>query len=119
MKCLKHQLPHNLNKIYKHIVNFVLKKILDEIRKLKRTQDVNMDILKELISTYIVSSKGQYEWLSNEFNRKNVHKVENKRALKKRKYYEHTLEYKLKHPIVVALRKIGVYERTRELLGMD
>ena len=29
------------------MTNFVLKKILDEIRRLKRTQDVSIDILKE------------------------------------------------------------------------
>jgi len=39
-------------------------------------------------------------------------------ALKKRQFYEHTLEYKLKHPVVVALRRIGVYEDAKRLLGI-
>ena len=76
----------------------------------------NIDILKELISTYFVSSKSEYEWLVSEFNRKNIHKIEPKRKLKKSAFYEHTLEYKLKHPIVVALRKIGVYDNLRNVI---
>ncbi len=76
----------------------------------------NIDILKELIITYIVSSKSEYEWLVENFNRENVHKI----SFDKEKtiFYEHTIEYKLKHPIVVALRKIGVYERFKEILGL-
>ena len=38
---------HNLKKIHKHMNNNVLKKRLDEIRKLKETQEISMDILKE------------------------------------------------------------------------
>ena len=40
-------ITHNLKKIHKHMHNNVLKKILHQIRKLKRTQKVTMDILKE------------------------------------------------------------------------
>ena len=74
----------------------------------------NMDILKELISTNIVSSKGEYEWLVEEFNKKNIHKVSFKN--RKSEFYEHTVEYKIKHPIVVTLRKIGVYENLRNFI---
>ena len=38
---------HNLKKIDKHMTNYVLRKMLDRIRVLKRTQKVDMDILKE------------------------------------------------------------------------
>ena len=38
---------HNLKKIHKHMNNNVLKKMLNEIRMLKQTQEVSMDILKE------------------------------------------------------------------------
>ena len=38
---------HNLKKIHKHMSNNVLKKILDEIRRLKKTQKVTMDTLKD------------------------------------------------------------------------
>ena len=40
-------LTHNLKKIDKHMSNYVLKKMVKEIRRLKETQDVSMDILKE------------------------------------------------------------------------
>ena len=78
----------------------------------------NKNILKELISSYFVAERNEYEWLTEEFNKENIHRLKNK-TLQKKKLYEHTLEYKLKHPIVVALRKIGVYERTRRILGMQ
>ncbi len=75
----------------------------------------NIDILKELVFTFFVSNRQDYEWLVNEFNKKNVHKKE----LKKNVNYEKTLEYKVKHPIVVALRKLGMYEKTRKILRME
>ena len=78
----------------------------------------NKNILKELISSYFVAERNEYEWLAEEFNKENIHRLKNK-TLQKKKLYEHTLEYKLKHPIVVALRKIGVYERTRRIFGMQ
>ncbi len=77
----------------------------------------NIDILKELISTYIVSSKADYEWLVEDFNNKNIHRIDI--YDKKRKYYEHTLEYKIKHPIVVILRKMGIYDYCKRAIGME
>ena len=71
----------------------------------------NIDILKELISSFFIAERQEYEWLSQQFNKENIHKVELKNKTRKNRFnYEHTLEYKMKHPIVVALRKIGVYE---------
>ena len=78
----------------------------------------NKNILKELISSYFVAERNEYEWLAEEFNKENIHRLKNK-TLQKKKLYEHTLEYKLKHPIVVALRKMGVYEKTKRALGMQ
>ena len=80
----------------------------------------NIDVLKELISSFLVSNKLEYEWICEEFNHKNIHisNFKNK-ALKKKQYYEHTLEYKIKHPIVLALRKLGIYESTKKILGMQ
>lgn len=75
----------------------------------------NMSILKELISTYIVSNKDEYEWLVKEFNEKNVHKIDFNNSRRK-EFYEKTLEYKIKHPIVVALRRIGIYEDVRNFV---
>ena len=73
----------------------------------------NISLLKELISTYFVSSRQEYEWQVKEFNEKNIHmpKTDNKKP----PFYEHTLEYKIKHPIVVALRKMGIYEGLKRL----
>ena len=80
----------------------------------------NMCILKELISTYIVSSKPEYDWLVEEFNKHNVHKINfTRKKAKDMPFYEHTVEYKIKHPIVVLLRKIGIYERAKELLRIN
>ena len=79
----------------------------------------NIDVLKELVSVHLISAKPEYEWLANEFNRKNIHKKDgyDKRA-RKLINYEHTLEYKLKHPIVVFLRGIGVYNKMRKILKL-
>ena len=75
----------------------------------------NIDILKELISTYLIASKPEYEYLVEVFNQKNVHKRKYKNR-KKGLYYEQTIEYKIKHPVVVALRKIGIYEDLKKVL---
>lgn len=77
----------------------------------------NINLSKELISLYLVSCERQYEWLCEEFNEKNIHRLVS-RSRNKKKFYEHTLEYKLKHPVVVALRKIGIYEDAKRLLGI-
>lgn len=78
----------------------------------------NNDILKELISTYFMSSEIEYKWLVEEFNNKNIH-INEKYNKKIRKYYEHTLEYKLKHPIVLVLRKIGIYNQCKKILRKE
>lgn len=77
----------------------------------------NINLSKELISLFLVSCERQYEWLCEEFNEKNIHRLVS-RSRNKKKFYEHTLEYKLKHPVVVALRKIGIYEDAKRLLGI-
>ena len=80
----------------------------------------NIGILKEMVSTYFISSKQEYEWLVDEFNIKNIHKNETYEKKTKGKIpYEHTIEYKIKHPIVVVLRGIGVYDKMREMLRME
>lgn len=80
----------------------------------------NMNILKELISSFFISNKLEYEWICEDFNQKNIHRINLKnKYIKKRQFYENTLEYKIKHPIVLALRKIGVYESTKRILGME
>ena len=78
----------------------------------------NMDILKELISSSFIAEKQEYEWISQKFNTENIHIADLKKILRRNLNYEHTLEYKIKHPIVVALRKIGVYDNTKKILGI-
>ena len=78
--------------------------------------DENISITKELISSYFIAEKNEYEWLSEKFNKENVHK---NKVLNKKQFYENTLEYKLKHPIVVTLKKIGVYDSTKKILGIQ
>ena len=75
----------------------------------------NKELLDELISTYFESSKGDYDYLCTKFNENNVHKNEN--YGKRDNYYENTIEYKIKHPIVVILRKIGMYEKLKYIFG--
>ena len=77
----------------------------------------NLDILKELITTYLELSKDEYIWLVNEFNKNNVHQNYQLKNNKKRKLqYEQTLEYKIKHPIVVLLRRMRIYNKLKQLL---
>lgn len=75
-------------------------------------------LTKELITQYLITTKIEYDWLCSEFNKKYVDgdfefDVENE----KRAYYEQTLEYKIKHVIVVILRKIKVYDFCKKLVG--
>ena len=44
---IRTSITHNLKKIHQHMSNLVLKMILNMIRKLKRTQVVTIDILKD------------------------------------------------------------------------
>ena len=105
----------NMEKEFMELVQNPNKEKIENGKQLAK----NMSLIKELISSYFVSCQKQYEWLCDEFNTKNIHRLPVKnRALKKRRFYEHTLEYKIKHPVVVALRRIGVYEDAKRLLGI-
>ena len=105
----------NMEKEFMELVQNPNKEKIENGKQLAK----NTSLLKELISSYFVLCQKQYEWLCDEFNTKNIHRLPMKnRALKKRRFYEHTLEYKIKHPVVVALRRIGVYEDAKRLLGI-
>lgn len=78
------------------------------------------DLTKEFITSYMMGTTGEYEWFSKEFNAKNVdrdYEFESKQS--KYDYYEQTLEYKIKHPIVVVLRKIGIYDFCKKIIGKE
>ena len=57
--------------------------------------------------------------MCNDFNINNVD-IFNTNVLKLRgkenPLYEHTLEYKIKHPIVIFLRKIKIYDFLKKIL---
>ena len=80
----------------------------------------NIEITKEIISEFLISNRLDYEWLSSKFNGENIHVIVkyDKRA-KKEQFYEHTLEYKIKHPIVVVLRKMGIYDKIKQIIGWE
>ncbi len=74
----------------------------------------NIDITKELITRYFIGEQSEYDWLVQNYNSKNVDidwKFENKTL-----YYENTLEYKIKHPIYVVLKKLHLYDFIQRIL---
>jgi len=90
--------------------------------KIQRAEKENIKTKKELITMYLIAFKTEYKWMCKVFNKNNVDvlyfKKENKKLKgKENPMYEHTLEYKIKHPIVVILRKIGIYEFCKKLIG--
>lgn len=74
------------------------------------------DITKELISSHMMCSAKEYEWLTLDFNKKNVDAYFECNENKKEFNYEQTLGYKIKHPIVVILRKIGIYDFCKRII---
>lgn len=80
----------------------------------------NMRITKELITQYLLESKAEYEWMANKFNQENIHIIlKYDKKAQKEQFYEHTLEYKIKHPIVVILRKLGIYDKLKQIIGLE
>ena len=49
-------ITHNIKKIHKHINNNTLKKILNEIKKEKQKQPLNMNIFDKWINNYIIEN---------------------------------------------------------------
>ena len=80
----------------------------------------NIRIAKELITRYLIESQAEYEWMSNKFNQDNIHMIlKYDKKAKKEQFYEQTLEYKIKHPIVVLLRKLGIYDKLKQIIGWE
>ena len=50
-------ITHNIKKIHKHINNKTLKKILNEIKKEKQKQDINMNIFDKWTNNYMIKNK--------------------------------------------------------------
>ena len=110
-------------------LNQMIEKLEDEFEEIAENPNIQKiengknlesgkDILKELISTHFISVKGEYEYLVQEFNNRNVHKRKIKLKGPQNPLYEHTIEYKVKHPIVVVLRKIGIYDDCKKIFSV-
>lgn len=69
----------------------------------------NINIVKELLTRYLISTKEEYVWHCENFTAENIHARKNSKIA-----YEHTLEYKIKHPFVVILRKMGLYNSVKK-----
>ena len=103
----------NIEKIFENISANPNKKKIENATNSKN----NIDITKELISKYFIATSGEYNWLATQFNEKYVDKyIIDKRKQKRISGYEHTLEYKIKHPIVVVLRKLHLYEGCMKII---
>ena len=103
----------NMEKIFENVKESPNKTKVENAKNMHN----NIDITKELITKYFISTHDEYSYLSREFNLKNVdidwklEKKENKEI-----YYENTLEYKIKHPIYVVLMKLHIYPFIRKII---
>lgn len=80
----------------------------------------NIRITKELIADFLISNRLEYNWMCDKFNKDNIHiMLKYDKKAKKEQFYENTLEYKIKHPIVVVLRKIGIYDKIKQIIGWE
>lgn len=74
------------------------------------------DVINELIIKNFATFEPEYKWLSKQFNEQNidVSYVEEFQG-----YFDETktLTYKLKHVIVVVLRKLHIYDKIKQMIG--
>ena len=104
-----------------------MEKIFDEIKqnpnknKIENAKKQSLKVHKELITLYFIAFKDEYKWLCKEYNKRNIDVLYIPKGIKLKgkdnPLYEHTLEYKIKHPIVVFLRKIKIYGFIKKILG--
>ena len=103
----------NMDKVFEKINKKPNIKKIESANKMKDS----IDITKELITKYFISMQDEYKWLAKNFNDENVdidfklEKEENKTT-----YYENTLEYKIKHPFYVILKKLHIYDYAKKIL---
>lgn len=103
------KMVHKMSEKIEHIVNYPNSEKIENGKALSK----NIGLAKEIITRYLISTKAEYNWNSENFTRENIHIIKNI-SKNSRIGYEHTLEYKIKHPIVVILRKLGIYEIIKE-----
>lgn len=103
----------NMDNAFDKLINNPNKQKIEQAKKLQNS----IDITKELITKYFISTQDEYDWLASNFNLRNVDrdwKLEKK--TNKMLYYENTIEYKIKHPIYVVLKKLHVYKYIKKIL---
>lgn len=102
----------------------IFTKVVKEPNKEKIKNGVNLsncsNLTKEFITEHMMSTDQEYKWLALEFNKQNVDSdFEFNTEDEKHAYYEQTLAYKIKHPIVVVLSKLGIYEFCKRIIGKE
>lgn len=103
----------NMEKEFLSVYNDPNENKIDNAKFLMSFQDV----LKELITKYYISTQKEYYWMAENYN-KNFVDIDWKYEKEKMRmlFYETTLEYKIKHPFVVILKSIGLYNLIRKIL---
>ena len=100
-------------------IDNVFFKLKNEPNKEKILQAQNMknniDITKELITKYFITTKEEYTWLVENVKIENVD-IDWKYEKKENVLYENTLEYKIKHPFYVILTKLHLYNILKKIL---
>lgn len=108
---------NNMVENMEKILDFTAKNPNKTKVEIAKKMNENIQITEELLTLYLETYSKEYEWLSDEFNKNNIDMPKLKSLKgKDNPMYEHTLEYKIKHPIVVVLRKIGIYEFCKKLV---
>lgn len=76
------------------------------------------NLVKELIIKNFASFEEEYTWLSRQFNEQNI---DISYAKDLYGYFDETktLTYKLKHVIVVILRKLQIYDKIKQMIGKE
>ena len=98
--------------------------IFQELKGKPNTDKVKMgeglsqysNLIKELIIKNFAAFDQEYGWLSRQFNEQNIDISYAKNLYG---YFDETktLSYKFKHVIVVVLRKLGVYDKIKQMIG--
>ena len=75
----------------------------EKIENGKRLEPMQ-NLLKELVVKNFATFQGEYEWSSNQFLKENFWDMKK------------PMSWYIKHPIVVVLQKLGVYEFCKKLI---
>ena len=106
----------NMDKVFENVLK---NPNIDKIENAKKMQ-ANIDITKELITKYYISAKPEFQGLINLYNQNNIDlDLKNNKNMRREILYENTLEYKIKHPIYVVLKKLHLYDFIKKILKKE